>query len=350
MVNLVSFPGLGLEFSLNRVVIELLGRPIYWYGLIIACGFFLGAQVSAKYAPKFGVDEDHVYDYLFYAVPAALVGLRTYFVVFYLELFQNPDGSLDWPAILRISDGGMAIYGGIIAGILVMFYYCRSKKISFYLLADVATLGLILGQGIGRWGNFTNVEAYGGLTAGPWRMCSESIAKEMLAKGYATMEQYQAILDGTLGVHPTFFYESVWNFMGFALLLRLAKGVRKFEGELFLSYFAWYGLGRFVIEGMRTDSLYFFGLEFLGYPLRTSQMLSLMLCLTAAYVLQRGKKGKCSFLIPVNFEALEADKKSRESAAKKGEDLGAESVSPEGQVSKKKKKKKKSKGEGTPKQ
>ncbi len=329
MVNLVSFPGLGMEFLLNRVVIEILGRPIYWYGLIIACGFLAGATVASKYAPKFGVEEDHIYDYLFYAVPAALVGLRVYFVLFYLDLFKNPDGSLDWPAIFRISDGGMAIYGGIIAGILVMYYYCRSKKISFYLLSDIGALGLILGQGIGRWGNFTNVEAYGGLTSGSLRMCSESIAKEMLAKGYATVEEYQAILDGTLGVHPTFFYESLWNFLGFAILLRLAKGARKFEGELFLTYFTWYGLGRFFIEGMRTDSLYFFGLEFFGYPLRTSQMLSLFLCLTAGHFLRKGKKGACTFLVPVNFQALEADKKVEEKTESLSEDCSVENLDQE---------------------
>lgn len=253
-------------------------------------------MISAKYASKFGLEEDHIYDFLFYAVPAALVGLRAYFVIFYLERFQNPDGSLDWPAIFRISDGGMAIYGGIIAGVIVLIYFAKAKKVSFFLMADVMTIGLILGQAIGRWGNFTNVEAYGGLTDGVWRMCSESIANEMLAKGYATTEQFQAILEGTLGVHPTFFYESMWNFVGFAILLRYAKGARSFEGQVSLTYFTWYGLGRFIIEGMRTDSLYFFGLEFMGMPLRTSQMLSLALFLVAGFFLYQGKKGKCSFL------------------------------------------------------
>lgn len=310
MVNLVSFPALGLEFTLNRVVFELFGRPIYWYGLIIACGFMMGTMIAARYAVKAGLEEDHVYDFLLYGVPAALVGLRTYFVVFYLDLFKNPDGSLDWPAIFRISDGGMAIYGGIIAGMIVLVYYAKKKGINYFALADVISMGVIFGQFVGRWGNFMNVEAYGGLTVGPWRMCSESIAEEMFAKGYANSEQYWEIIQGTLGVHPTFFYESMWNLLGFFFLLRVFRDYRRFEGQMICSYFAWYGFGRFLIEGMRTDSLYFFGLEFMGYPLRTSQMLSLGLCVGALLLLQLGKKGKISAFVPLNNVEQLADKQS----------------------------------------
>ncbi len=310
MVNLVTFPGLGLEFLLNRVVIEILGRPIYWYGLIIATGFLIGVTVCAKLAPGFGIDEEHIYDFLFYAVPAALVGLRAYFVIFYLDNFKNSDGSLDWPSIFRISDGGMAIYGGIIAGVIVLYFFTKTRKLNFFLLADISCVGLVLGQGIGRWGNFTNVEAYGGLTAGPWRMCSSSIAYEMAAKGYANEAQYEEILAGTLGVHPTFFYESMWNFLGFLLLYRLAKKTRTFEGQICFSYFAWYGFGRAIIEGMRTDSLYFFGLEFLGYPLRTSQMLSFILCTGSLAVLLLAKAGKIPVLKPLNISPQETDKTS----------------------------------------
>lgn len=299
MINLVSFPGLGLEFLLNRVVFEVLGRPIYWYGLIIACGFMIGTMVSARLAEKSGIPEDHVYDFLFYAVPAALVGLRTYFVLFYLDLFKNADGSLNWAAIVRISDGGMAIYGGIIAGAIVMYFFTKKRKLGFFNLADVAMPGILLGQGIGRWGNFMNVEAYGGLTDIDWRMCSSSIAEEMLAKGYATTAQYEEIIAGTLGVHPTFLYESLWNFLGFFVLMFLFKHMREFTGQITLTYFAWYGFGRFIIEGMRTDSLYFFGLEFMGQPLRTSQMLSLGLCVGALILLDGGKKGKVASLKPI---------------------------------------------------
>ncbi len=311
MVNLLSFPGLGLEFYLNRVAVELFGRPIYWYGVIIAFGFLSGAMISAKLASKYSLEEEHIYDFLFFAVPASLVGLRAYYVVFYLEHYVQSDGSLDWGAIFRISDGGMAIYGGIIASVIVLVFFCKARKIAFFLLADVMTIGLILGQAIGRWGNFTNVEAYGGLTSGVWRMCSESIAMEMFQKGFATEAESMAILEGTLGVHPTFFYESMWNFVGFGILLLLTKK-RSFAGEVFLMYFTWYGLGRFVIEGMRTDSLYFFGLEFLGYPLRSSQVLSLILFVVAGLFLFLGKKGKISFLKPLTSELTSADKQGIE--------------------------------------
>lgn len=308
MVNLLSFPGLGLEFYLNRVAVELFGRPIYWYGVIIAFGFLSGAMISARLASKFTLEEEHIYDYLFFAVPAALVGLRAYYVVFYLERYINTDGSLDWAAIFRISDGGMAIYGGIIAAVIVLVFFCKARKVEFFHLADVMSIGLILGQAIGRWGNFANVEAYGGLTSGPWRMCSESIASEMFQKGYATEAEVTAILEGTLGVHPTFFYESVWNFVGFGILLLLTGKRRTFAGKLFMTYCAWYGLGRFIIEGMRTDSLYFFGLEFMGYPLRSSQMLSLAIFVVGGVFLLLGEKGKLSFLKPLTLETVSADK------------------------------------------
>lgn len=308
MVNLVSFPGLGLEFLLNRVVFEVWGRPIYWYGLIMAIAFMIGTMISARLAEKDGISEDHVYDYLFYAIPSALVGLRTYYVLFYLDLFRNADGSLNWSAIVRISDGGMAIYGGLIAGTIVMYFFTRRRKIGFFPMADIAVPGIIFGQFIGRWGNFMNVEAYGGLTSGSLRMCSTSIAEEMLAKGYASTLEYEGILSGSVGVHPTFFYESVWNLLGFFVLMFIYRNMRLFEGQMTLTYFVWYGFGRFVIEGMRTDSLYFFGLEFMGQPLRTSQMLSLGLCVGAMILHNLGMKNKISFLRPIKKSEVVADK------------------------------------------
>ena len=137
---------------------------------------------------------------------------------------------------------------------------------------DITCYGLLIGQLIGRWGNFVNVEAYGGVTDLPWRMCSASIANELWSKGLLdSQEAYQSILDGTLGVHPTFLYESLWNLLGLGLLLLLMKKGRRFNGQMFLSYVIWYGLGRAAIEGLRTDSLYFF-----GTPIRSSQMLGLL--------------------------------------------------------------------------
>lgn len=285
MTELVMFQGLGLEFSLNRIAIEIFGRPIYWYGVIIAIGFLVGVVLCSRWAPRFGVNPDHIYDYLLFAVPLGLVGARVYYVMFYLDLYRLTDGSLDWGAMFRISDGGIAIYGGIIAAALTMVVFCRMKKTSFLAWADLGVHALFLGQMIGRWGNFFNVEAYGALTDSPLRMSSQSIANEMFYQGHATEAQYTAILDGSLGVHPTFLYESLWNLAGIFIVYFIGRNWRKFDGQVFLTYVAWYGVGRFWIEGLRTDSLYFFGLEIMGYPLRTSQVLALVSAIIAIGVL-----------------------------------------------------------------
>ena len=285
MVHVVSFPGLGLEFTLNRVAFEIFGRPVYWYGIIIACGLLLAVYLCSKWAPRFGVVPDHILDLMIFAVPAALIAIRAYYVIFNLDLYKNVDGSLNWEAIFRYSDGGLAIYGAIISSAIVLLIFCHVRKVSFLAFADLGVHGLFIGQLIGRWGNFMNVEAYGGVTDLPWRMCSESIAQDMLSQGYVDQAGFQAILDGTLGVHPTFFYESAWNFIGLILVYLIGKRWRKYDGECFLFYLCWYGLGRAWIEGLRTDSLYFFGLELFGVPIRTSQLLAAVSALAAGAVL-----------------------------------------------------------------
>ena len=274
MVNVVTFPGLGLEFHLNRVAFELFGRPIYWYGIIIACGMLLAMYLCGRWAPRFGIKQDHIVDLMLFAVPAALIAIRVYYVLFNLDLYKNLDGSLNWGAILRYSDGGLAIYGAIISSAIVLLIFCRVRRVSFLAFADLGVHGLFIGQLIGRWGNFMNVEAYGGVTTLPWRMCSESIAAQVYAGGLVDAQGYQAILDGALGVHPTFLYESLWNLVGLGLVYLIGRKWRKFDGECFLFYVFWYGLGRGWIEGLRTDSLYFFGLELFGQPIRVSQLLA----------------------------------------------------------------------------
>ena len=281
MTNIVTFPGLGLEFHLDRVAFSLFGHPVYWYGVIIGCGFLLAVLLCCRWAPRFGVNSDQIMDLLIFAVPLSVVGLRVYYVLFYLDLYREADGSLNWGAIFRITDGGLAIYGGIIAAALTLIVFCRIRKISFFSFADLGVHGLLIGQFIGRWGNFMNVEAYGGVTGLPWRMCSESIANTLWNKGLLESDAtYQAILDGTLGVHPTFFYESLWNVIGLILLIVISKKWRRCDGQMFLSYVIWYGSGRAIIEGMRTDSLYFF-----GTGIRTSQMLAILSAVVAAVLL-----------------------------------------------------------------
>ncbi len=284
MTNVVTFPGLGLSFTLNRVAFTVLGRPIYWYGLIITCGLLLAVVMCSRLGKRFGITENQILDLMLFAVPAALVSIRAYYVLFNLDLYRRTDGSLDWSAILRYSDGGLAIYGGIISSIIVLLIFCRVRNVSFLAFADVGVHGLFLGQLIGRWGNFMNVEAYGGPTALPWRMCAESIARNMLNQGYVDQAGFQAILSGTLGVHPTFLYESLWNLLGLFLVYQLGKR-RRFDGQCFLFYIFWYGLGRAWVEGLRTDSLYFFGLILFGVPIRTSQMVAIVSALAAGAAL-----------------------------------------------------------------
>ena len=280
MVNLVTFPGLGLEFTLNRVAIVVLGRPIYWYGIIITFGLILAVVLCSKWAPRFGVNADQIIDLMLFAVPAALVAIRAYYVIFNLSIFQNEDGSLNWGRILNYGDGGLAIYGAIISSAIVLLIFCHVRKISFLAYADLGVHGLFIGQLVGRWGNFMNVEAFGSVTTAPWRMCGSSIADYMLRNGYVDEAGYQAILSGSLGVHPTFFYESAWNFVGLLMVYFMGRK-RQFDGQCFLFYVFWYGLGRAWIEGLRTDSLYLY----VGSTIRVSQLVAALSALVAGIVL-----------------------------------------------------------------
>ena len=297
MINTVSFPGLGLEFTLNRVAftIPVLDLPVYWYGVIITCGLILAVYLCSRWGKRFGITEDNIIDMMLFAVPAALVAIRVYYVVFNLDMYRQADGSLNWGRILNYGDGGLAIYGAIISSAIVLLLFCRRKKLSFLAYADLGVHGLFIGQLIGRWGNFMNVEAYGGTTALPWRMCGPSIAADMLRRGYVDQTGYEAILSGALGVHPTFFYESAWNLVGLIVVYWMGKR-RRFDGECFLFYFFWYGLGRAWIEGLRTDSLYLFGWELFGVPIRVSQLLAAVTCVlaggTLAWALWKYRGGK----------------------------------------------------------
>ena len=296
MINTVSFPGLGLEFTLNRVAftVPVLDRPIYWYGVIITGGLILAVYLCIGWGGRFGISEDNIIDMMLFAVPAALVAIRVYYVVFNLDIYRRADGSLDWGLVFNYGDGGLAIYGAIISSAIVLLLFCRWKKLSFLAYADLGVHGLFIGQLIGRWGNFMNVEAYGSATALPWRMCGSSIAEDLLRKGFVDEAGYEAILSGTLGVHPTFFYESAWNLAGLVMVYLIGKR-RKFDGQCFLFYFFWYGLGRAWIEGLRTDSLYLFGWELFGAPIRVSQLLALVTCVAAGAAMIRAMwkyKGK----------------------------------------------------------
>lgn len=264
-MNTVSFPGFGLSFRVKSVAFRLFNWPIHWYGLIIATGFLLAVLFCGKRARRFGIEQDDILDLLLYAVPLCIIGARLYYVIFYLDRYRLKDGSLDFGAMIRIWDGGLAIYGGIVMAIIVAAVFCKKRKISFFSLADLGSYGLLIGQLVGRWGNFVNVECYGGPTDLPWRMG--------IFETVNGVYQYSE-------VHPTFLYESLWNLVGLILLAFVLEKHRKFDGQIFFSYMAWYGLGRAWIEGMRTDSLYFF-----STGLRVSQVLAIIFCVVAVVIL-----------------------------------------------------------------
>lgn len=264
----ISFPGLFGDWSFNPDPIAIhVGHGIYWYGIILALAMLAGLTLAIKQARKYGLTEDNVLDFVLWAVPACILGSRIYYVVFYLDLYRTADGGLDWGRIVAIWDGGLAIYGTVIAGALTALIFTRVKKLRFAAMADLAVLGLLLGQIIGRWANFINREAFGGLTDLPWRM-----------RLWVSQSQY-------IEVHPTFLYESLWNLVGLLLLLFVVSKGRRFDGENTWFYFLWYGLGRTWVEGLRTDSLYLFGWTFLGQPIRVSQALSLVMAAVAAFML-----------------------------------------------------------------
>lgn len=254
----ISFPMLG-DWSINPPYsFTVFGFEIYFYGCIIALGFVLAALLCARLAPRFGLTSDDLFDYVIWLIPSCIIGARLYYVLFRLDYYlANPAD------ILSVRDGGLAIYGGIIAGVLVGILLCRHKKIPVMALGDLAPFGLLTGQAIGRWGNFINREAFGRETDIFCRM------------GLTTA-------DGTtVYVHPTFLYESLWNFIGLIIVyIFMKRGKRKFEGQYFWGYVLWYGLGRAWVEGLRTDSLYIGSTD-----IRVSQLLAVLSACAAAVVL-----------------------------------------------------------------
>lgn len=232
MYGTISFPGLGLSFNPSRVAFSIGNKPIYWYGIIIAAGFLLAVYYAMRRADQFGLTQDNIIDMLICAVPLAIIGARAYYCLFSWNLYKD-----DPIRVLYIWEGGLAIYGGVIGAAIGLFLYTKVKKVKTSALLDIGGLGLLIGQSIGRWGNFMNREAFGAQTDSFLRMGLTD------ASG------------ATIYVHPTFLYESVWNAIGL-LILHFYSKRRKFDGQIFLMYLGWYGLGRMFIEGLRTDSLY----------------------------------------------------------------------------------------------
>lgn len=256
MLTAITFPSLGIEIDVSPIAFTIFGKAIYWYGIIIACGFALAVIYGLKRCSQFGLTQDNILDMLIITVPLAIIGARAYYCIFNWELYaDNPI------SVLYIWNGGLAIYGAVIVAILTVLIFAKVKKLKATPIMDIGSLGLLIGQMIGRWGNFINGEAHGTET--------DSFLRMGLVDASGTVTYY----------HPTFLYESLWNLVGFILLHFLSKR-RKYDGQIFLCYIAWYGLGRGFIEGMRTDSLYLAGTD-----LRVSQLLAFASCLAAVAVL-----------------------------------------------------------------
>lgn len=240
---------------MNPVAFTIFGLDIGWYGIIIATGMLLGAAVATKRAKEEGLPEDIIIDLCLFAVPSAIIGARLYYVIFNWGYYGN-----NLSDILKFRQGGLAIHGGIIAGAIVGYFFCRAKELRFWKLADICAPSIILGQAIGRWGNYVNREAYGVPTDLPWAI----------------------EIDG-VKVHPTFLYESLWNFAVFFLLLHLSKR-KKFEGQIFIYYMMLYSVARFLIETLRADSL-------MVGPFRAAQLVSIATIAAAGVILHfRGRK------------------------------------------------------------
>ncbi|MDO5424110.1 MAG: prolipoprotein diacylglyceryl transferase [Eubacteriales bacterium] len=283
MYDQIRFPHLGIVLEHVGRNVEIFGISIAYYGLIIAAAMLIGILGCTRLAKKAGLDEDSFFNLAIVGIILSVIGARLYFVIFSWD--QYKDNLLD---IFNIREGGLAIYGGILTALVVMAVYSRKKNVSMGLLGDIVSVGIIQGQILGRWGNFFNREVFGGYTDNLFAM---QIPLQAVRASDVTEElrNHLVVLDGIefIQVHPTFLYESVWN-LGVLVLMLLATRKKKFNGQVLLIYLGGYGLGRFWIEGIRTDQLLLPGI---GLPV--SQVLAGVMAAGAAviYVILRKRAG-----------------------------------------------------------
>ena len=279
----ISFPFLGIEVNPPRTL-SIGPLTAHYYGLIIAIGLILAIGYACKRSKEFGLTEDHVLDGALWVTPFAFVCARAYYVAFSWEDYAD-----NLISVLYIWEGGIAIYGGVIGAIIGMWAFSKIKKIRFTAVLDLILMVFLLGQSIGRWGNFMNREAFGAATDSFFRM-------GLFNTRTGAWEYY----------HPTFLYESVWNLIGFVILISICHK-RKYDGQIALCYAAWYGLGRSIIEGLRVDSLWW-------GPFRVSQVLAAVTCVTAVSILiwQHFKPHDPADLFGNQVAAREAEQTSEE--------------------------------------
>ena len=248
---------------MDRVAFTIFGIDVMWYGVLIATGMLIGIALAIREAKRVGISEDDVLNIAIIAIPVAIICARLYYVIFSWDYYSQNPGE-----VFNIRGGGLAIHGGLIGGILTGFIYAKVKKLDFFKTADAVMVGMPLAQAIGRWGNFINGEAHGGPTSLPWGI----------------------MVDG-VKVHPTFLYESIWDFGIFLFIMFYMRKKKTYEGEVIVSYITLYSIGRFFIEGLRTDSLMF-------GPIRMAQFISLVGVVGGLvlhfYLKNRAKKNKAA--------------------------------------------------------
>ena len=265
----VSFPNLGWEFTINRVAFSIGSFQVYWYGLIIATGLILALVYAHFSAKRYNVDGSKLMNCVFAGIITGIIGARLYFCIFKWDYYGSHPLEIFW-----IHEGGLAIYGGIIGALLGGLGVAKIQKMKFMPILDITMVGFLIGQGLGRWGNFFNQEAYGTPTDLPWGMMSE----------------------GTLGetVHPCFLYESLWCLLGVAVLHFYGKYRQRYAGQIFYLYLVWYGFERMIVEGLRTDSLYL-PFQLFGMDIRVSQVLSFAIFVTGIVLLIINRKKEDPF-------------------------------------------------------
>ena len=282
MTRSISFPNLGIHLENVGQSISVFGFEIAYYGMIIGLGVIAGILIAVHEAKRTKQDPDTYYDLAMYAVILSVIGARIYYVIFSWDSYKD-----DLLSIFNIREGGLAIYGGVITAIIVVFVFARVKKLSFGQMTDTAGLGLILGQIIGRWGNFFNREAFGEYTDNllAMRLPLDAVRSSDVTE---LMREHIEVIDGIfyIQVHPTFLYESLWN-LAVLIGLLIWRKHKKFQGEVFLLYLFGYGVGRFWIEGLRTDQLLLPGAN-----LPVSQLLAAVLVIISATMIIMNRKKK----------------------------------------------------------
>lgn len=295
----VYFPFLGGDniftngFKLDNAMFKIPGTNfvVYWYGFLIALGILIAMIYGFRKMRSFGIDPDRATDSVIGGLIGAIIGARLYYVIFSWSDYITESGSIDWKAIISVRDGGLAIYGGIIGAILVGGIIAKIKKLKLVTLLDVVAPCFLIGQAIGRWGNFFNQEAFGSNTTLPWGMMSSKTISYLSEVQTDLADKAGIVVDQNLPVHPCFLYESLWCILGFVLLHLYAKH-RKFDGEVFLMYIGWYGLGRFFIEMLRTDSLYLANIKISELIAGTCVLVSIVLIIIFRSMVKRNENYK----------------------------------------------------------